>query len=504
MKQAALKTRAWTLAGAALVCLVWSCAPEARPQVLLFVDTDLPVYAPLNTGANSGLTGNEHSVDAAVDTLWIELPVEEGQPPEIREVALADASSLPVSFGVKSDQKTVTLRLQLFRRWRSFPDHRTEPHWATSVDRRVSLTMPSDTIDRLLVRLSGDCFGVQSTSSDRTCVSAQQTDTTSNSGLIALAEDEEPASATGTWPGSLRTPCEGTAPEGQTCVPGGFAFLGDWSLDGLSTKPVDEQYLKAAPPKAVVVDSFFMDTTEFTVGRLWKVIEEAGADWQGGEPSSAEPGNEHCTWPDGGAPPSDAVSLLPVNCVSAALAAHACEQVGGRLPLEAEWELAARGGQSATYPWGFEKEYQCCVASMNRTDSALCCSSEDPYGAEHPCSGPYGGLEPVGSHSSDNGFDCDHYDETPEGVLDLAGSVSELTRSLPVEYDAECWGLSPSSGAECASEAEEIQGSSDARFIARGSSVDRELEMAEGALRQPFFIHPRFGFRCVYPGSGAP
>ena len=44
----------------------------------------------------------------------------------------------------------------------------------------------------------------------------------------------------------------------------------------------------------------------------------------------------------------------PINCVDWQQAVDYCEYVDGRLPLESEWEKAARAGSTSRYPWGQE------------------------------------------------------------------------------------------------------------------------------------------------------
>jgi formylglycine-generating enzyme required for sulfatase activity len=113
------------------------------------------------------------------------------------------------------------------------------------------------------------------------------------------------------------------------------------------------------------VSAFALDRYEVTVARFrrfWRVgapdvpgsaIEYPGDSALAVSGSRAEPlVSATCTWSRA---PADRESL-PINCVNWTTAQAFCVWDGGRLPTEAEWELAARGEDGRIWPWGMSND----------------------------------------------------------------------------------------------------------------------------------------------------
>ena len=133
----------------------------------------------------------------------------------------------------------------------------------------------------------------------------------------------------------------------------------------------------------VELDTFYMDTHEVTVGQFRQFTEQADYDF-----TLWDVVNKYS--------PDDDYPMVVVNWNDATAYA---KWAGKRLPTEAEWEYAARGGLvGQNYPWGDE---------ITKTDANFWSWIEDQNDQWKYCS-------PVGSFEA-NGY----------GLYDMAGNVHE-------------------------------------------------------------------------------
>lgn len=214
-------------------------------------------------------------------------------------------------------------------------------------------------------------------------------------------------------PTPTEEPIEGECPPGMIRIQGGEFLMG--SNSGLR----DEH-----PVHTVFLDDFCMDPFEITNKQFVDFLNEIGSDQLGGN-MLVNMDYSIINKSDGHYSISREYENYPVIYVSWYGADIFCNWYNKRLPTEAEWEYAARGGlHQQPYPWG---------------------STERPGGRKMA---NYS-LIPGGMASQDRSSATDHppwlteigqYPPNPYGLYDIAGNVWEWTYDW---YGSDYYEVSP-------------------------------------------------------------
>lgn len=233
----------------------------------------------------------------------------------------------------------------------------------------------------------------------------------------------------------------GPAPEGMVWIPGGEFSMGAKAPREMHDVIGMQATTDSRPVHRVVVDGFWMDATEVTNEQFARFVEATGyvtvaeriptqADYPTAQPEDLKPGsvvfappdhavplNDHFQWwsfvdganwrrPFGPDSSIEGKANFPVVHIAYEDALAYAQWAEKRLPTEAEWEFAARGGLTGQlYPWGDE---------FNEDGKWMANSHQGHFPHHDSAADAFSGIAPVAQFSA-NGY----------GLHDVGGNVWE-------------------------------------------------------------------------------
>ena len=259
-------------------------------------------------------------------------------------------------------------------------------------------------------------------------------------------------------------------PEGMVLIPEGeFQMGSDAAEAGDNEKPVHTVY----------VDAFYIDIHEVTVGEYTRFVRETGSNPLPPWASERSPTDKH-----------------PVVGVNWHDAMAYAKWANKRLPTEAEWEKAARGGLSGEkYPWGNTAPdgTQCNYADKNTADLVWNFDGGEQRitWADEDVDDGYIFNAPVGS-----------FLPNPYGLYDMAGNVWEWCLDEYIEdFYTNSPRENPIAGMDIVDTIDKSLSITSLRVTRGGSyaSAFNEMRSAQRNGTYPRREYYNVGFRCVKP-----
>ena len=475
------------------ICLLLaaSCGKPSEPaEVLIVVDTNLPVPR---------VVSSMHFDFYKSDGTWFDSRTEDQ----------LTADRFPLSFTLAGDQMqraNVMVRIRAFKRgslrpytgeqYRAWPDVVTstttgngqprlikdgvdltpaaEPMPELTVDRLVNVTIAPNQRGKVVVVLDGSCVGrmAELAPAWASCHSATELHVHEE----AVKLDADMTLPTTSMVGSVgQSPCP---PEPKShdapCIPGGAFILGPSPFSTTQS---------LAQGRVVIVPTLRVSKTEVTVAQMRRAVKDDGFRAQGVmtgvTPMPTDPIYACTLTGDPGSREGFAVS-----CVGWVAASAYCNFYGGDLPGEAEWEYVATSSgrdEKTLYPWG-DTPPSCNDAIYGRA----------PIG-DIPGDCLASGAGPIAIYD-EVGTPLPTHDTTTQGILGLAGSLSEWTRDAALPWDDPCWLNAPTVSPFCP-----IEGAQ--KIGVRGGAWAAPLVSLVASTRVSApqdAINGVVGFRCVF------
>lgn len=257
------------------------------------------------------------------------------------------------------------------------------------------------------------------------------------------------------------------------------------------------EFLFGTDSVKVYIDAFWIDETEVTNGKYQLCVQGGACD------APSKRSFTHSSYYG-----NPMYFNYPVIYVSWEDASNYCKWAGRRLPLEKEWEKAARGVVGQQYPWGNEPDCK----------GISCCNLANYWEYERYDRGNASRLTQVGCNKDTVEVGSYPQSASPYGALDMFGNVSEWVEDwFTIEFSKvvrDPFGFITETKEEDVGDDKiergsdyfEYGGSSSGATSGRGKDYDTAIytfvfEVSYRTNAGPNTIYYSRGFRCAAPAE---